>query len=495
LARRHCVSCHEFTPPEILPKKSWNFLLTFMGLRLGIDDDSYLVNPTETEKAVIDARRLSLRLWKRIPETPAMGPEDWKALRQFYAENAPETLPESEYKLSSMGLVDLFVEKKHQYQVKNAVTSLVHIDEANRQVLIGDSRNQVLTTLDSDLNIAFSTQPSDYTFWVDAVSTKEGVHLLSIGDLFAYFVGGKLGRVSYLEKIGFMYLTEEVLLDGLYRPSAMEFADMNNDGVDELLVCGYGAEGGDFSIYEREEEGAAFKSEPINTLHQNSGAIQCDTHDLNNDGLKDIVLLISDFDEQLCLFINDGKGGYEKKVIFDPLPSWGYVNFQLVDMNQDGLVDIVASNGDGPDSDPYATLKPQHGIRIYLNDGNLGFAESYFYPMHGCYQLEAHDYDQDGDIDIASCSFYPEFESDTSENFVYLEQTETMKFSPKHHPAADQGRWMTMDAGDLDQDGDIDIVLGATYIPIGVPASRLEAFNELLENGPTILFLENKLVD
>lgn len=495
LARQYCVACHEFTEPELLTKKSWNFLLTYMGLRMGIEDDSYLIDPDAVEKATLDARRTSLSLMDRIPDHPVLQNEEWELIRGYFDHLAPERAILPKNKPQSDGVIDLFSEKKHAYQVNSAVTSMVFIDEAKKQLLVGDSRNQVLTVLDSDLGHMSTSKPLNYTFWVDAVPGDGGLYLLSIGDLFAYFGGRRLGSVSHIERIGFLYLGKERVLDNLFRPADMEFADMDGDGVDELLVCNYGIEGGDFSIYGRNGKGLAFDPIPTVTLFEDSGAIKCDTHDFNRDGLKDIVLLVSDFKEQLVLFINKGNNEYEPRPVFETHPSWGSVSFQLVDMNGDGLVDIVTTNGDSPDSDPYNTLKAYHGIRIYQNDGKLGFGESYFYPMYGCYQIEAHDYDRDGDVDIAACAFYPNFDAETPENFVYLEQTENMRFSPKHHPATQEGRWMTMDAGDLDQDGDIDIALGATYIPVGLPTSQMEFFEEKLEKGPTLLFLENKVLE
>jgi hypothetical protein len=56
---------------------------------------------------------------------------------------------------------------------------------------------------------------------------------------------------------------------------------------------------------------------------------------------------------------------------------------------------------------------------------------------------------------------------------------------------ADAGRWMTMDVGDLDGDGDLDVALGSfavgpTTIPI--PAAARENWKT---NGAAVLVLEN----
>ena len=47
---------------------------------------------------------------------------------------------------------------------------------------------------------------------------------------------------------------------------------------------------------------------------------------------------------------------------------------------------------------------------------------------------------------------------------------------------------------DLDEDGDIDIALGASYVPLGLPVSYEATLAEQMEDAPAILFLENQLV-
>ena len=72
----------------------------------------------------------------------------------------------------------------------------------------------------------------------------------------------------------------------------------------------------------------------------------------------------------------------------------------------------------------------------------------------------ARDYDGDGDLDIAAISFFADYEHQPEEGFVYLKNEGDFNFSPYSIPGAQSGRWLTMDAGDLDRDGKIDIVLG-----------------------------------
>ena len=41
--------------------------------------------------------------------------------------------------------------------------------------------------------------------------------------------------------------------------------------------------------------------------------------------------------------------------------------------------------------------------------------------MYGAFGARAADFDNDGDLDIAAISFYPDFEIEKRESFVYLQ--------------------------------------------------------------------------
>jgi hypothetical protein len=131
----------------------------------------------------------------------------------------------------------------------------------------------------------------------------------------------------------------------------------------------------------------------------------------------------------------------------------------LFDFDGDGNEDIIYTAGDNADYDPIT--KPYHGIRIFMNDGSNHFKESFFYPLNGAYKVIPSDYDNDGDIDMAAISFFPDYENSPEESFVYLENKGEMNFDASTFPGSSDGRWMAMDAGDMDGDGDLDLLLGS----------------------------------
>jgi len=99
-------------------------------------------------------------------------------------------------------------------------------------------------------------------------------------------------------------------------------------------------------------------------------------------------------------------------------------------------------------------------VYIFLNDGKNNFKQKYFYPINGCYKAVARDFDGDGDLDIATISFFADYAHKPQESFVYLQNQGDYHFNPYSFNAATTGRWLTMDAADFDGDGKIDLVLG-----------------------------------
>jgi hypothetical protein len=67
-----------------------------------------------------------------------------------------------------------------------------------------------------------------------------------------------------------------------------------------------------------------------------------------------------------------------------------------------------------------------------------------------------------------------------------------LKFQDHSFPETSKGRWMVMDAGDMDADGDIDLALGSFvyFIPDG-DATGLG--KKWLSTSPSVIVLENTI--
>jgi hypothetical protein len=275
------------------------------------------------------------------------------------------------------------------------------------------------------------------------------------------------------------------LLSELRRPTDTRLVDLDLDGRRDLVVCSFGNRLGQFAWYQ--DNGTGRFQEHV--LMNRPGATVSEITDLNGDGRQDLIVLTGQAAEGITVFYNEGGGKLRAETLVEYPPAYGLVSFQLVDFNKDGHPDLLLANGDNGDNP--TPHKRYHGIRLLLNDSHNRFKEVWFYPMEGASKAMAIDFDQDGDLDIAAIAFYPDYSREATDNFVYLENRDHLQFVPFSFPESKSGRWMVMDAGDLDGDGDGDIVVGSFALgPTTIPVPP-EVREHWKTNGASVLILEN----
>ena len=481
LAEIHCASCHLFVKPDLLPKSSWqNDVLPAMGHRLGIYKGN--VRPD----SLFDSGRSGEVVKKAniFPERPLIALADWNKIVDYYLKNAPDTiLPSKRTHKIKMGLRH-FKYKESAFSNTPALTSMVKILPENRGVVFADSKRNInsLTFLTKDLEkdfvLGLKTAPIHYYERYDTI------YLTTAGkNIFPNDVSDGALQKIFTKKTTDSYTSNEVI-PNLQRPVNMAYGDLNNDGLEDVVACEYGNETGKLVWYEN-NGGDKYT---MRTLDNRSGAITAVIKDANSDGLQDIFVLMAQGDEGVVYYQNRGDGTFSTKRLLSFLPLNGSQYIELVDFDGDGFDDILYVCGDNADKTPI--LKDYHGIYVFLNGGDLNFEQSYFYHLNGAYKALPRDYDLDGDMDIAAISFFPDYISSPEESFVYLENKGDMKFEDYSFPESIRGRWIVMDAEDMDADGDIDLALGSFvyFLPLGDTTGLGQKW---LSNGPSIIVLEN----
>ena len=277
----------------------------------------------------------------------------------------------------------------------------------------------------------------------------------------------------------------ESLAGILHRPTDVLPLDLNQDGREDLAVTEHGNWLGSVFWLEKTEQG--YKR---HTLLNLPGALNFASGHFNDDGIPDLVTLTGQAREAVHLFLSTGPGEFEHRMILMRQPAWGHSHIEVVDFNKDSHPDLLITNGDNGELSNYPS-KPYNGVRLHLNDGKNNFKEAFFFPQYGAYRAIAEDFDGDGDLDIASIAFFGRYDHSPDTGFVYLQQDKPLEFTAHTLPATRGGRWLTMDTGDIDKDGDIDIALGAYNLAQGEVVIPPQ-FSEKWKNNPVpVLILKN----
>jgi hypothetical protein len=256
---------------------------------------------------------------------------------------------------------------------------------------------------------------------------------------------------------------QQFALQGWPRVADVEAADFNGDGTLDLAVAAFGwRKVGGLSVLENHTVDYSHPSFESRLIDPRPGAIHAVPVDLNKDGRMDIVAVFAQQFEQVVAFINNGtpQVSFTPHVIYTaPHPNWGSSGIEVVDLDGDGDMDVLLTHGDTFDD---GIIKPYHGIQWLENRGTFPFVEHTLADLPGVSRAEAVDLDGDGDLDIVASTFIAngsDVDESTLPSLVWLEQTRPGEFV-RHTLEVGRPRHATLDVGDFDHDGDVDIVVG-----------------------------------
>ena len=477
-ALRHCQTCHLFVEPGMLPRQVWkDYVIPNMGAFLGMHNAGYdydvFPGRSPTEREIIARANV-------YPNEAQVPNAEWDAIVAYFLDQAPATPVAREHEPEARIGLEEFRVVEFGPSRNTPATTLVHID--NGRLFVGDFERSGLTVFDGAGRVVQDLATPHAP--VALRRRERELWVTDIGSVFPSDLPG--GSLLVFREAATGYGPSETRLNDLKRPTHTTYGDVNQDGVEDLVVSEFGHRVGRLAWYEGRPGGGYTP----HVLLDEPGAITSYLRDLDGDGRKDIAVAFGQNREGIHIFYNLGDGSFRHSYALPLPPTSGTNFFALHDFNGDGHADILATNGDNGD---YVSEFPKshHGIRIYLNDGDNAFVERVFFPMYGASKALAVDFDEDGDLDIAGIAMFADFMRRPEAGFVYLENQGDLQFDAAHTPEAADGRWVAMDVGDMDGDEDIDIVLGSFIEgPGAVPTVLMQRWRDLER---PLLYLENQL--
>jgi hypothetical protein len=454
-ARIHtfCAGCHRFPPPDTFQRSDWKF---------------------EVEQAYGFFERFHPAL-----DAPPLSDDVVK----YFEDRAPAELPPADIVRAATPTPLRFTKEgpagpdgKAEPFVSNV--NLVHLyDDAHWDVLATDMQSGLVMALKP-----YDAAPAWKVLYRAASGERfnpahaEVVDLDGDGrrDVLVANLGSFMptdlncGSVVLLRREKNGEFTPHTLLKDVGRVADVQAADFRGVGKKDLVVAAFGQHTtGEIDYLENhttDPERPEFERRVLDGRH---GTIHVPVCDLDHDGKPDFVALISQEHETVVAFMNEGGGKFRKETIYTaPHPAYGSSGIQLVDLNGDGELDVLYTNGDVLDK-PYR-LKPYHSIQWLENPGRgqpkFPWEHHPIAPMYGVHRAVAADFRGKGVMDVVAVCFlpedgFPDRKAKQIDAVIYLEQTAPGKFE-RHTLEAGTCDHVTCVAGDLYGSGRPDLVVG-----------------------------------
>lgn len=256
------------------------------------------------------------------------------------------------------------------------------------------------------------------------------------------------------------------LAEGIGRVADVRTVDLDADGDLDVLVAAFGflREGGVYVLRNHSRGGGLdFRLELVTARAGAVSVIPVD--DLQPGTGRGFVVAFAQQHELVSAFYprTSALGGYEEIPLYSaPHPTWGTSHLAPADLDGDGDLDFLLANGDTLDDG--VAFKPYHGVTWLENRGADGFVARPIGGLYGAHAAEAGDLDGDGDLDVVACGFLPQVALPVSSDGMRVDsviwfERDGLEWIP-WAIESDHPRHTGLRLVDLDADGRLDVVVG-----------------------------------
>jgi len=274
----------------------------------------------------------------------------------------------------------------------------------------------------------------------------------------------RCGSVVWLRGLPNGSFQPVTLLSNVGRVADVRAARFCGTGKLDLVVGVFGLHAaGEILLLENRTTDWAKPEFAPRVVDKRHGTIHVPVADLNGDGRPDFVALIAQEHETVVAFINEGGGKFRDVTLYSaPHPGWGSSGIQLTDLNGDGKLDVLYTNGDILD-EPYL-WKPYHGLQWLENKGELKFECHRIADMYGVHNAVAARVTGGPLPDVLAVSFLPadkfgDRERRRADAVVLFEQVAPGRFE-RHALATGSCDAVVCAAADLYGTGRTDLIVG-----------------------------------